>query len=152
MRYSLIILLILTFTAAASAAEGDFPGIEKLMSPEEFSAAGLDKLSSEERQALDAWLVKFTATEAPALLQTNEDIQEAQAAHVIAANVKQPFNGWDGNTVFYLDNGQVWRQRLAGKVVYNGEDTAVEIKQNFLGFYKLHHLASGRSVGVTRIK
>ena len=54
MRYSLIVLLVLTFTAAASAAEGDFPGVEKLMSPEEFSAAGLDKLSSEERRALSA--------------------------------------------------------------------------------------------------
>lgn len=151
MRYSLIILLALAFTSATAGAD-DFPGIEKLMSPEEFSAAGLDKLSAEERQALDSWLIKFTATEAPGLLQTNENVQKVQDAHVIEARVKQPFTGWDGNTVFYLDNGQVWRQRLAGRVVYKGEDSAVEIKKNFLGFYKLHHLASGRSVGVTRIK
>ncbi|RLQ22162.1 hypothetical protein DWB85_09520 [Seongchinamella sediminis] len=147
MRYLLIILL-LAFPAVAD----DFPGIEKLMTPEEFKAAGLDKLSPGERQALDTWLVKFTATEAPGLLQTNENVQQVQDAHVITANVKQPFDGWDGSTLFYLDNGQVWRQRLAGRVVYNGEDTAVEIKKNFLGFYKLHHLASGRSVGVTRVK
>lgn len=152
MRNILIFITFMLSSVAAAAAGDAFPGVQKLMTAEEFKAAGLDKLSTQERQALDTWLTKFTATEAPALLETNEEVKEVQAAHVISANIKQPFEGWSGKTVFYLDNGQVWRQRLDGRMVYNGEDTAVEIKKNFLGFYKMRHIASDRSVGVSRIK
>ena len=148
----LIIMAFMCLSISALAADEAFPGVEKLMTAEEYEASGLDKLQPEERKALNAWLIKFTATEAQALLDTSEEVKEVQAEHVITANIKQPFDGWDGKTVFYLDNGQVWRQRLDGRVAYNGEDTAVEIKQNFLGFYKMRHLASGRSVGVSRIK
>ena len=152
MRNFLILLTFSLLTAPVSAADATFPGIDKLMTAEEYKASGLDKLNAQEREALDAWLMKFTATEAPALLETNEEVQEVQAEHVISANIKPPFDGWDGKTVFYLDNGQVWRQRLDGRMAYNGEDTAVEIKKNFLGFYKMRHIASDRSVGVSRIK
>ena len=152
MRNIMILMLLLCFTASAKAADDPFPGVEKLMTEEEFKASGLDKLSEEERKALDNWLLHYTATEAPAMLINNEDVKEVEAKHVIVANIKPPFKGWDGNTVFYLDNGQVWQQRLSGRVTYQGEDTAVEIKKNFLGFYKLHHLASGRSIGVSRVK
>lgn len=152
MRNLLFLLIFLTLPTLSAANEGDFPGVQELMTEEEYKATGLDKLSSEERKALDAWLLQYTATEAPEMLITSEDVQEAEASHVITANIKQPFNGWDGDTVFYLDNGQVWRQRLGGRVAYQGDDTAVEIKKNFMGFYKLHHLASGRSVGVSRVR
>ena len=152
MRNVLILIVFMLYSLATTAADDAFPGVQKLMTAEEFKAAGLDKLNTQERQALDTWLTKFTATEAPALLETNEEVQEVQAAHVISANIKPPFDGWDGKTVFYLDNGQVWRQRLDGRMAYSGEDTAVEIKKNFLGFYKMRHIASDRSVGVSRIK
>ena len=54
--------------------------------------------------------------------------------------------------VFYLDNGQIWKQRLRGRHVYNGDDTRVVIKKNFMGFYKLTHLATGKSVGVKLVR
>lgn len=152
MRKLLILLTFSLFTASAPADDAAFPGIEKLMTAEEYKASGLDKLTTQERKALDAWLMKFTATEAQVLLETNEEVQVVQADHVISANIRPPFDGWDGKTVFYLDNGQVWRQRLDGRMAYSGDDTAVEIKKNFLGFYKMRHIASDRSVGVSRIK
>lgn len=152
MRKLLLIMAFSLVSASVTGSESDFPGVQELMSEEEFKAAGLDKLSPEERRALDGWLLQYTATEAPEMLISSEEVKEVEAQHVIQANVKQPFTGWEGNTVFYLDNGQVWRQRLDGRVTYNGDDTAVEIKKNFFGFYKLHHLDSDRSVGVSRIQ
>ena len=152
MRSTLFLLGLILFASFAKADSDSFPGVERLMTEAEFRSAGLNKLSDAERQALDNWLLHYTATEAPSMLLNNEDVKEVEAKHVIVANIKPPFNGWDGNTIFYLDNGQVWRQRLSGRVVYQGEDHAVEIKKNFLGFYKLHHLDSGRSIGVSRIK
>ena len=152
MRNILIFITFMLSSVAAAAAGDAFPGVQKLMTAEEFKAAGLDKLSTQERQALDTWLTKFTATEAPALLESNEEVKEVQAAHVISANIKQPFEGWSGKTVFYLDNGQVWRQRLRGRHVYRGDDTRVVIKKNAFGFYRLTHLATGKSVGVKQVR
>ena len=152
MRNTLFFMILLLISSPGWADEGDFPGVQKMMTEEEFKAAGLEKLSEAEREALNTWLIQYTATEAPTMLVTNEDVKEVEAKHVTKANVKPPFRGWDGNTVFYLDNGQIWRQRLKGHVVYQGEDTAVEIKKNLMGFYKLHHPASGRSVGVSRVQ
>ena len=152
MRTPLLLTTLLLFLPGVAAGQDTFPGIKNLMTDEQYEQAGLTKLSPTELQALDDWLIQYTATEAPALRGSNEEVKQAEAEHVIRANVKTPFTGWSGNTVFYLDNGQVWRQRLSGRVVYKGDDTAVEIKKNFMGFYKLTHLDSGRSVGVSRVK
>ncbi len=153
MRATLILCSALLLVALPALADKEaFPGVQKLMSEEEYRAAGLHKLSAEERQALDQWLLLYTATEAGTIRQTNQEVQEAEASHVINANIVGDFSGWSGNTLFRLDNGQLWRQRLPGKVAYNGDGRAVEISKNFFGFYKMTHIDSGRSVGVSRVE
>ena len=149
MRTTLLVLLLLA--PLAGIAEETFPGVEKLMSAEQYEAAGLDKLTPEERRALNSWLVGYTAVEAPVMLRTNEEVRVAEQSHEIHAKLKPPFKGWSGDTVFYLDNGQVWRQRLQGRLPYSGDELDVVIKKNFMGFYKMTHIASGRSVGVSLV-
>lgn len=148
---SLMFALTLILTGIAQAEE-TFPGIEKLMTAEQFEAAGLHKLTPAEREALDRWLIGYTAVDAPVMLATNEEVQEVEQEHEIHASIEPPFKGWSGDTVFRLDNGQVWRQRLQGRMHYAGDDTRVVIKKNFLGFYKMTHLDSGRSVGVKLVQ
>jgi len=148
-----ILLFTALITVACVARSDDtFPGIENLMTEQQFKASGLDKLTPAERASLNAWLVTYTAVEAPAMLRENEAVKEAEQAHEIATTIRQPFSGWSGETVFYLDNGQVWRQRLRGNLAYFGDDTRVVIRKNFLGFYKMTHLASGKSVGVSLVR
>ncbi len=137
---------------AAPRAEDRFPGIEALMSAEEFRAAGLDKLSPAEREALDRWLLRYTATDSQVLRSTNEEVRRAEEEHEIRARIVQPFAGWTGDTRFVLDNGQVWAQRLDGRYHYGGEDTDVVIRKNFFGFYTMTLVATGRSVGVSRVE
>ncbi|GAB3282997.1 hypothetical protein [Parahaliea aestuarii] len=144
--------LCLAFTAAlASAQPKDFPGIEQLMSPEDFRAAGLDKLSPAEREALNRWLVGYTAGEAQALRESSEEVKQAEQDIRIEAEVKGDFSGWSGDTLFPLDNGQLWRQRLDGRFPYSGSDRRVVIEKNFFGFFRLTHVESGKSIGVTRV-
>ncbi len=143
-----ILTACLFLVATAAPAEEDFPGIENLMSAEEYRAAGLGKLSPAERAALNQWLITYTAVEAPAMLRDSETVKEVEQSHEIEASINPPFEGWSGETVFYLDNGQVWRQRLRGRHVYSGDDTRVIIKKNMFGFYRMTHLATGKSVGV----
>ena len=153
MNRILIAILALVLASTLRADDSDsFPGVEKLMSPEEFSEAGLDKLGPEERAALNKWLIRYTAWQAPEIRKTSEEVKEVEKAFELKATVKQPFKGWSGKTYFYLDNGQVWQQRTAGKYYYSGDETAIVIRRNALGFYKMELLATGSQVGVKKIK
>lgn len=154
MRHSLLAsaLLCAALTSAPTLAEGTFPGVEKLMSAEQFEAAGLNKLTPAEREALNSWLLSYTAEEAPEMLRSNPEVRAAEEAIRIEARIKQPFSGWTGDTLFYLDNGQVWRQRLKGHYFHRGDDTAVVIEKNLLGFFKMTVVDSAKSVGVTRVR
>ena len=151
MRHLIPSFLFSLLSLTASAADKPFPGIEALMSEDEYRAAGIEKLSDAERAALNAWLISYTVGEAPVLRKNNPQVREAEKSITIEAAILQPFDGWTGNTVFSLDNGQKWRQRLDGRYSYNGDNTQVVIKKNFFGFYKMTLVSTGAAVGVTRI-
>jgi len=133
---------------AGAGTKKDFPGIEKLMTAEEFSRAGLDKLTPEQVRALNAWLVRYTAGEAYVVQTTSHEVQAAFPEFRIEARIVPPFTGWTGQTLFRLDNGQVWQQRIKGRYRFSGDDTRVVITRNALGFYNLKLASTGRSVGV----
>jgi hypothetical protein len=76
----------------------------------------------------------------------------AEVPTEINARLIGEFRGWDGKTVFRLDNGQVWRQRVGGS--YRSprlNDPEVQVTKGRYGYY-LKIMKSGRSVGVKRIK
>jgi hypothetical protein len=186
--------------------------IQSLMTPEQYRNAGLDKLTADERRALDSWLqtqtcgvvLSPTAEPPPAAAATPAKASPPVAAAVPAETATVPaatlaaqpspesaapvasktipaaedenfgfpdpipetsdesnqlharvvgkFRGWSGKTVFTLDNGQVWRQRVSGRYTYTGDDTRVVISQNRFGFYDMRLVVADRSVGVSRVK
>ena len=153
MLTSLSLGLLLALAAGAGAADKDFPGIRKLMSDEEFSAAGLDALSPAELEALDAWLVRYTAGEADAVRAASEEVKKAEKEIEVVSRLSADFRGWDGDTIFRLENGQVWKQRLRGRYAYTGPPAPeVRISKNFLGFFKMTVVDTGSSVGVSRVR
>jgi hypothetical protein len=149
----LALLMVLAVPTHAAGERADFPGIAELMSPEEFDAAGLGRLQPGEIRALDAWLLRYTAGEASILQETNAAVQEASQNLEIRSRLVGDFDGWDGKTLFTLENGQVWKQRLSGRYRYDGPaEPMVVIDRNALGFYRLTMQDGGRSVGVTRVR
>ncbi|TCO78497.1 hypothetical protein [Chromatocurvus halotolerans] len=143
---------IASFHAPQSAAE-DFPGLERLMTVEQFRRTGLQKLSDTELGALNEWLIEYTAGNAQIMQGTSEAVREAEKNLEIKSRISGDFNGWDGDTIFRLENGQIWQQRLAGRYPYRGpENPEIRISKNFLGFYKMTVLESGKSVGVKRLR
>ena len=132
-------------------AEDDFPGIRRLMSDEEFRSTGLDGLTPEELEALNAWLLRYTAGDAEVLQETNKTVREARDDNRgVVSRIVGDFGGWSGKTVFRLENGQVWEQRLDGRYRYRGEpNPEVRIERNWLGFYRMTVIGTGRSVGVS---
>lgn len=129
------------------------PNVKNLMTAEDFSASGLEKLSDAERAHLSEWVARYRegALVGPAVPKTPSQRAEEKKIE-IAAKVVPKFVGWSGKTIFQLDNGQIWEQRIAGKLHYSGEDSTVVISANMLGKYVLTHEATGRSVGVKLIK
>jgi hypothetical protein len=101
----------------AGAAREETPeSIQQMMSPGEFKAAGLDKLTPDELQKLDAWLQGYRqVTE-----QKAEKVASARAAKVertkmdlLVSRVDGQFNGLTGRTLIRLEDGTVWRQANA---------------------------------------
>lgn len=148
------LFLLLAFCAAPlfAAETDDFPGVRSLMTPEQFKAAGLDKLTPEQIEALDDWLIRYTVGEAETVRATSEEVKEVAEEFEVTASIKPPFKGWTGDTVFYLDNGQIWKQRVDGRYQYSGDDTRVSITKGFFGNYNMKLLSAGKSIGVKRVK
>ncbi|MEX0941105.1 MAG: hypothetical protein WD002_01005 [Pseudomonadales bacterium] len=146
MLFTLSILLI---TATVGASDSS-PPIETLMTGEERKATGIAKLTEEERRALNAWLAREENTRATK--PVGPPAYQTKRPDKVHALVVPEFDGWSGNTVFALDNGEVWQQRLPGRFTYQGNDAKVIIKRNLFGFYALEHVASGESIGVTQVR
>jgi len=153
----------LLWVSSGRLAAADFPGLEQAMSEEAFARAGLGKLTGEERAALDAWLVRYLAGERETVREVTkqelERVRQTPSAERIEARILLPFDGWSGTTVFRLDNGQIWRQRLPGRYRHaaadgrvGAEGVEVVISRNFFGFYVLEISGTGRSVGVERLR
>ncbi|GEM_PF-277188 len=141
-----------SFHATQSAAD-EFPGLERLMTVEQFRSTGLQKLSDTEIEALNEWLSEYTAGNAQLLQGTSEGMREVEKNNEIKSRISGDFDGWDGDTIFRLQNGQIWQQRLAGRHPYRGpENPEIRISKNFFGFYKMTLLESGKSIGVKRLR
>jgi hypothetical protein len=151
--YTVLYSVLLTASPALLAQGGtSFPGIEALMTPQEYRAAGLEKLTPAEREALNSFLIRYTAEDSQVLLHTDEDVQKAVDEQEIVSVIQQPFRGWSGETVFHLENGQVWQQRQGGNYPYRGSHPEVRITRNFMGFYRMELVENGKAVQVKRLK
>jgi hypothetical protein len=113
-RYSMLgLCLIFACAAPVRAAREEASGsIQQVMTPEEFKAAGLNKLSPEELQKLNAWLQGYR--------EVAEKKATARAAKVertkmdlLVSRVDGTFNGLTGRTVIRLEDGTVWKQANA---------------------------------------
>jgi hypothetical protein len=101
------VLVAATAVLAAPQNASAPVSIEELMSASEFRQAGLAKLSPQELAALNRWLGKY----AMAVASSVQKVDTAPGApQVIENNIEGEFQGWDGETIFKLDNGQIWQQ------------------------------------------
>jgi hypothetical protein len=143
-------LLILSAVPAFALAEENFPGIEKLMTPEEIQAAGISRLTAVEIKALDDWLVRYTAKQAPDLNVRNDEVRRVFLEDVETSIVGR-FVGWSGKTRFKLANGEVWQQRYGKSFNTNLMDPKVVLKRTWAGTYELYVIEADRAIGVKRV-
>lgn len=130
--------MLLALTAAVG---GDFT---KTLTPEKIRASGLAKLTPDELAELEAMIEQYKtgdASAAPAVaaakqappappaakalpkwvaaLVTLERLgSQADKAEVMESRLQGVFKGWNGRTIFRLENGQVWGQANSDKYEY----------------------------------
>jgi len=107
---------VLLFVSVVSHAQSPTVKVEQVMTVQEFQDAGLSALSSEQRAALNRWLAKYTTrvfAAARAGGQSTSSTNRAASSNcspAIETTISGEFKGWDGETIFKLDNGSIWQQ------------------------------------------
>jgi hypothetical protein len=78
--------------------------------------------------------------------------RQSGAPDEIRSRFDGEFTGWSGNTLFRLENGQVWKQAQSGRSSYRATRPQVTIKRTALGGYRLLVEGDDQSVRVERVK
>ena len=167
MNKILIAILSLMLPLSVIAAEG-FSSLEEQMSGKEFTATGLNKLTAEELEALNKWIRSRSvatldqpksgsyaaadiAGEDKRGFKNEKDSDTERTP--ITSRVKGSFTGWNGHTVFELENGMIWEQ--ADKEKYHiGEvqNPEITIKPRIFGTWHLYVNGHNRNCRVKRIQ
>jgi len=151
--YLLVALVALAATGIASAA--GFSSLEERMSQAEFHAAGLDKLSPDELQALDQWLSTHITTTTTYVTPHGSPVfyPKSSDREVVESRIDGKFSGWSGKNTFRLENGQEWTQAESGSMQTGDYDhPKVRIKPMLVGSWLMYVDGCGCSVRVNRTK
>jgi hypothetical protein len=106
-----VLSTMLTWSAPGIAAPADDrpARITCLMSADELDATGIRTLTADQIDALSAWLENYrAAAQRLALAEYIEGDAVPEAA--VVSRIDGDFDGWEGDTVFRLENGQIWQQ------------------------------------------
>jgi len=140
---------------SAWAQNTEFPGVEKAMSAKEYEAAGLQKLTSDERARLDGFIRGFVSSSNQVAAEKAVDraVKERKAAppEVIQSRIVGPFTGYKGDTTFTLENGERWRQAQPESQYFPKIDSPpVLIIKGVIG-YRMY-IAGGGDIRVQRVR
>ncbi len=78
--------------------------------------------------------------------------REQEGIQKITSRHDGKFTGWNGDTLFPLENGQVWKQIESGRYSYKADRPVIEVKRGLLQSYYLKVRGENRTVRVTRIR
>jgi hypothetical protein len=157
-RLASFLCLLTLPLASLPAAEPEtpaFPGVQKAMTPEQYEAAGLSKLDPAERAKLDEFLKNYVAVsnEKVATSAVDKAVKEnkVSAPEIINSRIVGPFTGYNGRTVFTLENGQRWAQSQRDSAFYPKMDSpgVIIVKKGF--GYRMY-IAGATDIRVTLVR
>lgn len=70
----------------------------------------------------------------------------------ISSRYDGTFDGWTGETVFPLENGQVWQQVETDRLAFRAERPVITIRRGWFGVYYLKVQGANKQIRVKRIK
>ena len=131
-------LAALLFVAAPAAAQ---QAIQTQMTPEEFKATGLDKLSADELERLNAWLnrtidsesEKAAATAKKQVEKENHGFFDFGSSEPVVGRLVGEFRGFSRGREYTLDNGRLAPDRCRHAVGARRDGPAVRITPSLVG-------------------
>jgi hypothetical protein len=93
--------------------------LKQLVTDDDFKKMGLQKLSPAELTALEKWLGTYTSGVVATVRQGTAPSARSESAlrraepatpDAVESTIEGDFEGWSGETIFKLDNGQIWQQ------------------------------------------
>jgi hypothetical protein len=156
MRYHIGVLLPIFGALTSSPCFGqDRDALDVLLSPDRQAELGLNKLTSEERAALLDALAQIYEAGVVAGGKTSSapssSAPRQTTSAVIESKVDGAFEGWDGETIVKLINGQIWKQTEYHYHYHYAYMPDVLI-YNSGGGYKMQVEGVNRPVGVERLR
>lgn len=173
---AVVAALALACIARPALAQVATTDLQTQMTPEQFKAAGLDKLSAKELSKLNAWLQgKMQEESAQAAEQARkETVQQLEKAkeegrqevivknrgffdfgssEPITAHLAGDFDGFAKGNRYTLDNGQVWEQSEAASLAgVHKTNPSVSIKPGIGGVWYMKIDGYNTAAKVRRIK
>ena len=149
-------LLTSALLAAPLLASAQQAPLQQRMSPDAFKAAGLDKLTPQELQNLDAWLADHDGKPATRVVDKSGApvfYPDSHQRTAVDAHIVGHFDGWSGHNRVTLDNGQQWKQigddhPLCGA----SENPTVTIKPSLFGNWLAYVQGCNDMVHVRRVQ
>ena len=113
-----MLTIFLLSTLWNSQAQGPLLKMEQVMTAGELQETGVATLSTKQKAALDQWLVAYTIRVLSAAGAVKDEPlgrppvrpSGSGCAPAIESMLSGEFTGWEGETIFKLDNGQIWQQ------------------------------------------
>ena len=121
---------------ALSLAADQYVPLQQRMTPDEFKAAGLDKLSADQLKNLDTWLSGHGKTVTKVVDQAGKPVfyPTSEKAGPVQARIQGQFSGFSGGSELTLDNGQVWKQADGTKIAcMSSSNPKVTIRRSLMG-------------------
>jgi hypothetical protein len=157
-HFSVFFLVLGAGFTALNAAQPEnpvFPGVQKAMTPADYEAAGLQKLDPAERAKLDEFIRTYVAAsnERVATTAVDKAVKEnkVSAPEVIQSRIVGPFTGYNGRSVFTLENGQRWAQSQRDTAYFPKIDSppVIIVKSGF--GYRMY-IAGGGAIRVSQVR
>lgn len=152
----------------AFGADEGFSSLEEQMTGQDFKAAGLDKLTPQELEALNGWIRRRSLAtldaptagaaaiaegSSPADTRGLKGEKEEEDRTPISSRIVGRFSGWDGQTVFKLENGMIWAQADKDKFYTKEvENPSVVIEPGMFGTWRLSIEGYNSNCRVERIQ
>jgi hypothetical protein len=119
----------------ASLAQNEAAGIEQQMTPSEFKAAGLEKLSPAELAKLNSWLQGYREQAVKQAVKKAVAREEKTKMQLVVSRIDGVYNGVRSGQNIRLEDGTVWKVANPGEH-YGGyaDHPAVAIFKSLFGW------------------
>lgn len=125
------------------------------MTAEEKQLTGLDKLSEDELNALNAWLKNEQLKIDRKIRERNAGFEARRQGvdrRTVKARLEKTYKDKIGDTFYELDNGQIWKSASSGSIFLKKDGRQlITIEPALMGSWEIRG-DSNRSVKVKRIK